>query len=225
MWDTGWDDLFARKAWGRYPPEELVRFMARTFGAAPDRKAIRVLEIGCGPGANLWYLAREGYAAYGIDGSGVALEQARQRLAGEGLSAELVKGDAMRLPWPDDHFDAVLDIECVYANVLADSRRILAEAHRVLKPGGRLFSKTFATGTSGEGSGPRVGDEPNTYRDLRGGHFNAGYGVIRFTAESEIAGLYAGFADLAWELVTRTFDERRGVVREWVVTGRKAGGA
>jgi SAM-dependent methyltransferase len=182
-----------------------------------------VLEIGCGPGANLWYLAREGFAAHGIDGSAVALAQARKRLGDEGLAAGLVCGDAMRLPWPDDHFDAVLDVECVYANVLADARRILGEARRVLRPGGRLFSKTFATGTSGEGSGPRVGGEPNTYRDLRSGHFNTGYGVVRFTAEAEIPDLYGGFEDLAWEVVTRSFDGRRGVVREWVITARKAG--
>ena len=56
-WDDQWETLFASRAWGRYPPEELVRFVARSFGDAPDRASVRILELGCGPGANVWFLA------------------------------------------------------------------------------------------------------------------------------------------------------------------------
>ena len=94
MWNPGWDDLFQNEEWGRYPPEELVRFVARNFFAAPQRSAVRFLEIGCGPGANLMFLAREGFTVDGLDGSSVALGRAASRLAEEGLSAELQKGDA-----------------------------------------------------------------------------------------------------------------------------------
>ena len=51
-----------------------------------------------------------------MDGSAVALEKARARLAEEEVEAGLVKGDAMTLPFEDAFFDGVLDIECIYAN-------------------------------------------------------------------------------------------------------------
>ncbi|HVE14009.1 MAG TPA: class I SAM-dependent methyltransferase, partial [Elusimicrobiota bacterium] len=87
-WDPAWDDVFRAQPWGKYPPEEVVRFVARNFYKAPDRGAVRLLEIGCGPGANLWYAAREGFAVFGIDGSEPALEAARRRFAAEGLAGE-----------------------------------------------------------------------------------------------------------------------------------------
>ncbi len=72
-WDPVWEDIYASREWGKYPPEELIRFIARTFYAVPDRKAIRILDLGCGSGAATWYVAREGFSAFGIDGSPSAI--------------------------------------------------------------------------------------------------------------------------------------------------------
>ncbi|MDD5304094.1 MAG: class I SAM-dependent methyltransferase [Elusimicrobia bacterium] len=202
MWDPGWDELFRKNEWGRYPPEELVRFVARNFYKAPDRAAVRFLELGCGPGANLWFLAREGFSATGIDGSAVALDRARRRLDGEGLKAELTLGDASKLPYPDASFDCVLDVECIYANSWEDSLRILAEARRVLKPGGLLFSKAFMTGMPKEA-------------------LHQDYGLIRLTSEEELPKLYAGFSSLEYDSLIRTDRNRKHEVREWIVTARK----
>ena len=74
MWNRGWDRLFRSKEWGKYPAIDVVRFVARHFYRAADRQRVRILEIGCGTGANLWYLAREGFDAVGLDGSEVAIE-------------------------------------------------------------------------------------------------------------------------------------------------------
>jgi SAM-dependent methyltransferase len=221
MWDKGWDDLFARKAWGKYPPEEVVRFVARNYLASPHRKSVRILEVGCGPGANLWLLAREGVSAYGLDGSSVAVLQARERLESEGLTAEIRVGDAAQIPWSEEFFDAVLDIECIYANSLVDARRIIQECYRVMKPGGLFFSKCFATGTTGEGSGTRVGKEAHTWRDLNEGPFNRGYGIIRFTDETEIPDLYAGLESLSWDYIQRSDRGGRVISKEWLISGRK----
>jgi SAM-dependent methyltransferase len=221
MWNPGWDEVFRAKDWGSYPPEELVRFMGRNFFQAPDRRAVKVLEIGCGAGANLLFLAQEGFDATGLDGSAVALERAAARLAARGLSARLDRGDAIQMPYADASFDCVLDIECVYANTLADSRLILAEAHRVLKPGGGLFSKTFMTGTSGEATGQCLEGETNTFLEIPDGPFNKGYGIIRLTAEEEIPALYGAFADISVDFTIRSDQNRSQEVREWLITCRK----
>ncbi|MBK9018665.1 MAG: class I SAM-dependent methyltransferase [Sulfuritalea sp.] len=222
MWDSGWDSLFSRVEWGKYPGEELIRFVARKFYSAPDRRAVRLLEVGCGTGANVWFMAREGFSVDGVDGSQVALDSAANRLAGEGLHAGFVLGDAMRLPYEADLFDAVIDVECIYANSLADSRKIIAECHRVLKPGGWIYSKTFATGMSGEETAEALPGEPHTYVRMPDAPLHSDYGIIRLTSREEIPVLYGAFSELEVDYIERSQGNQKTLLREWIITGRKA---
>jgi SAM-dependent methyltransferase len=222
VWNSGWDEVFRRHDWGRYPSESLVRFVGRSFRDVPDRAAVRVLEVGCGTGANLWFLAREGFDVYGIDGSKVAVDRARERCEEEGQSVDLRVGDIGRLPYEDACFDIVVDIECLYANSIANTRGILLEIRRVLKPGGRLFSMTFMTGTSGEGTGPTLPGEPNTYLEMSGGPFKKGYGVIRLSTEDDIRDLYATLELENLDYAARSDGDRKSEIREWLVTCRKS---
>jgi len=221
MWDPGWDAVFLKHEWGKYPPEELVRFVARRFYSVPDRSSIRFLEVGCGPGGNLLYLAGEGFSVDGLDGSMVALERARKRLDERNLTAGLIRSDAVHPPFADEIYDCVIDIECLYANSMASTRQSLAEIHRMLKPGGWLFSKTFKTGTSGDGDGERLEGEANTWVRLKSGPLHSDYGPIRFTAEDEISDLYASFSQINYDYVIRSDRNRSMVVHEWLIACRK----
>jgi SAM-dependent methyltransferase len=218
-WDATWDAVFSAREWGRYPPEELVRFVARTFRAVPDRGAVHVLELGCGPGANLWYTAREGFSVHGIDGSAVAVEQAGRRLADEGLFAEIVVGDFTTV---DDHFpsawfDLVLDVASLQCNRVDAVDRALAAAASVLKPGGRIFSMLLAEGSWGDGDGTEL--EPGTFLVAEGPA--AGTGVSHFFTLEEVERLFSRFADVGIEYSERSLDDRTRVYRHWVVTGRR----
>jgi SAM-dependent methyltransferase len=218
MWDPVWEDIFACREWGKYPSEDLIRFVARNFYQASDRFAVRLLEVGCGPGANLWYLAREGFSFVGIDGSPTAIGKAASRLDAEcpGWRArgELRVGDIASLPYEPASFDGVIDNEAVYCNSFDISRDIYADIARVLKPGGRLYSRTFATGSWGDGTGESVGKR--TWRCTEGPL--AGKGVSRFTAEEDIPVLLAPFDIDTLELLSWTFDSRQQQVREWIIT-------
>jgi len=70
-WDQVWESVFKQQEWGKYPGESLIKFVARNF-YKNDRKRVSLLEIGCGPGANIWFMAREGFNVTGIDGSQIA---------------------------------------------------------------------------------------------------------------------------------------------------------
>jgi ubiquinone/menaquinone biosynthesis C-methylase UbiE len=148
-WDESWEAIFQENEWGKYPPEYVIRFVARNWYRVPDRKVVHLLDLGCGPGACTWYMAREGFSVSSIDGSSTAIKRLEQRLESEGLSAECRVGDFTKtLPWPDNSFDGAIDNASIYANVYEDWRRALKETKRVLKFGGRLFSACFSTNTT-----------------------------------------------------------------------------
>jgi SAM-dependent methyltransferase len=218
MWDPVWEDIFATREWGKYPSEDLIRFVARNFYQVPDRSEVRLLEVGCGPGANLWYLAREGFSFAGIDGSQTAIDKAASRLDGEcpGWRArgDLRIGDIASLPYESLTFDAVIDNEALSCNGFEAARDMYAEIARVLKPGGRLYSRTFAIGSWGDGSGESLGR--GAWRCAEGPL--AGKGVCRFTAEADIPELLAPFELDTLEVQSWTCDNRHQQIREWLIT-------
>jgi len=218
-WDPVWEQVFQQQAWGKYPGEELIRFIARNFYKAPKRSDVKILEVGCGPGANLWYMAREGFAVYGIDGSETAIQIARSRLDQEcpGWKGELLVGDITKLPYADAYFDAVIDNEAVYANPYEQSLAIYSEMARVTKKGGKLFSRTFAQGSWGDGTGEQVGHHAFVCSE---GPL-AGKGFSRFTAYEEIPVLIEDFSVQEIQLISRLDCQENKEVKEWIIIGEK----
>ena len=96
----------------------------------------RVLEVGFGSGRLHMELA----AAYDLAGLDLApgmVRLTRRRLAAQGLASGLCVGSAYALPWPDDHFHAVLSTFAFSA--FPDAGRALDEMVRVTVPGGRVI--------------------------------------------------------------------------------------
>lgn len=215
-WDPLWEKIFNESGWGSYPNEEFIRFMARHFYHAPDRKAIRVLEIGCGNGSNIWYLAREGFSAHGIDGSETAIRMAGGRMAGEGLIADLKAGDVVNLTdhYPEAYFDAVADIGCLQCNRLEVVEDIVANCRAVLKPGARMFALLVTTGSWGDGLGTKV--EPGSYLDITEGPLKD-RGINHFFSREELGRVWKDFDDLRVEYVSRTFNDCANEYRTWTV--------
>ena len=80
-----WEEIHRNQEWGKYPSEQLVRFIARNF-YNKDRKNIKILDFGCGAGANTWFLAREGFDVYAFDGSESAVNRAKEYLNKDGYN-------------------------------------------------------------------------------------------------------------------------------------------
>ncbi len=218
-WDEVWERVFREREWGRYPPEEVVRFVARNFYGAPDRLAVSMLEIGCGPGSGTsWLVAREGFGLTGIDASPTAVEKARKRFAEEGLRGEFVVGAVDHLPFPDANFDAVIDVVCLACNSEEETRAIIGEVRRVLKPGGRHFSLTPRSGCWGDEVGERI--DRTTLREVREGPF-AGLGKTRFATRESLVELYGGFRELVLEYTTHSAENGAREIAHWIVTCRK----
>ena len=108
------------------------------LGPVEDKK---ILEIACGTGRFTAMLADRGADIVGLDISGPMLQQGRERAQSAGVadSLEYMRGDAGRLPFPDDHFDAVFAMRFFH---LADTpEEFLAEMCRVSNE--QIFFDTF----------------------------------------------------------------------------------
>lgn len=216
--DTIWEKLFSTQEWGRYPPECVVRFVARNFYPVPDRGKLRLLDAGCGPGACTWFMAREGLQISGIDGSTSAIKSAQERLRSEKLKADLRVGDYTTLPWPDEYFDGVIDNVSFYANLLADWQRAVDEVYRVLKPGGLFFSSSFTTKTWGFNTGLEV--EPGTFREIPAGPLRE-RGLCHFVDEAQLRDILRRFSRVEIERECRTLANQSKKVELWVVSASK----
>lgn len=95
----------------------------------------RVLELGAGTGKNIPYYPREAEIV-ATDISPRMLERARRRARRLGRDVDLRIVDAQQLPFPDESFDTIVTT-FVFCSI-PDPARALAEARRVLRPGGRL---------------------------------------------------------------------------------------
>jgi ubiquinone/menaquinone biosynthesis C-methylase UbiE len=110
------------------------------FGGAREWVCLQargeVLEIAVGTGRNFPFYP-EGVRLSGIELSPKMLDLARRRARELGRDADLRVGDAHNLPYPDASFDTV--IVTLALCTIPDHRRALAEAARVLRPGGELL--------------------------------------------------------------------------------------
>src|SRR5205823_13908793 len=75
------------------PPPELVDFVEGEHRLPPGR----ALDLGCGTGTNVVYLARNGWEATGVDFVGRAIAHARRKASSAGVTARLLVGDVTRL--------------------------------------------------------------------------------------------------------------------------------
>ncbi|WMN59383.1 methyltransferase domain-containing protein [Pseudoalteromonas xiamenensis] len=217
-WDSTWEDVFTSQEWGKYPGEDVIRFIARNFYHVAERKDIKILEVGSGTGANLWFIAREGFSVFAIEGSPTAVNKAIQRLDLEVPEwvGEIRCGDFTKLPYSDCSFDAVIDVEAITHNPFDDAVNIYSEIHRVLKPRGKLYSRTFAKGTLGDETGKVLSH--NCYLPEVGPI--AGKGLTRFTDESEIPALLKLFSKIDFGDISRT-ENKQLITKEWCITATK----
>ena len=158
-----WDAIFRRQ--GRVftePHWDMPQVVQRLREKGSDK----VLDLGCGTGRHVVYLAQHGFSVYGLDNSPKAIKMTAEWLAQENLCADLqIQEMTETFPYEDRFFDAIVSIQVIHHADTASIKRIIGEIERVLKPGGFLF----VTVPTRQNQGKRFRQiEPNTFVPLDG---------------------------------------------------------
>ena len=178
------------------------RFVTPLIRQALDgRSDGRILDCGCGTGANLELLGRFGMA-YGFDLSEVGLhigrESGRHRIARASVTAA---------PFPSEAFDLVTSFDVIYSLADRDERAAVAEMYRLARPGGyALFNVAALEFLRGDHSVLSHEVRRYTRAALDALVTHAGFTIVRLTYTNT-----ALFLPLA---VTRTVHRRRGLAKE-----------
>ncbi|QUC59917.1 class I SAM-dependent methyltransferase [Streptomyces sp. A2-16] len=163
------------------------------FALAGDVTGLRVLDVGCGAGHYIAELRTRGAAeVVGVEGSATLLRHARDRV-GEDDAVTLHRHD-LEEPLdflPDDCFDLV--VAALVHHHLEGRRQLLAEAHRVLRPGGALLLSTVHPTADWVWHGGSYFDEDRV--ETRFGDSGATHSYRRMTMQTFLGELLeAGFA-------------------------------
>lgn len=134
-----YDYIFERFGPYRDLQREIVELVIAGIPPAVDRKDVRVLDIGCGPGNLALVLAEGGFSVVGIDAYDALVTLAQEKRRAERLpNLAFQHGDiVLESPFREAHFDQVVNLHFLYAHPAPE--RVLQEAYRVVKPGGHAI--------------------------------------------------------------------------------------
>lgn len=124
--------------WYTTPMGSLVDRLEKeaVLGFLKPRPGLSVLDVGCGTGTYALELAAAGLKVSGVDISPAMLDLAREKAGASDLGISFHLADACNLPFEENTFDAVVSVTAL--EFIPEPGAALAEAYRVLKPGGTL---------------------------------------------------------------------------------------
>lgn len=198
-WDSVWEDIYNSKEWGIYPELEVVRFVARNFFSYENRDEVKVLDLGCGPGSNTWFLSEQGFNVTAVDGSATAVKKCKKLLKRKGLKAQVEVADFLNLPYSDKSFDLIIDCCSIQHNNFESINNIVSTCHSLLRPNGKMFSIMCNEDSS----------------------LQTNHGVIHFITLSEIEEVFKNFENVQIDHSTRTDHNRTLNEKKWHISASK----
>jgi SAM-dependent methyltransferase len=202
--DNSWEDNIYSKGLqlNKYPYGDVVSMFFRALSLidkSKDRKDIRVLELGCGSGNNLWFFAELGFDVYGIDGSVSACNEAQKILESRNCKAKVINSDFSTLDFEDGYFDIIIDREAISSNSFSDINGISKEINRVLNKNGIVVSMMYSNDNPNlikVKDGKYIADEVdyNSFTNFDQGTF-VGQGVKFFATQDDISKIF-DFCDI-----------------------------
>mgnify|MGYP001255020787 CR=1 FL=1 len=149
-----WEQKYKNGHSQQYPWDCIVSFVFKYAPKDKERSSIKILELGCGTGGNLKFIAEQGFQPFGIELSLSAVKYAQDKLQAFSVpSVNIVTGNFVTLPYSNETFDLIIDRASLCCVDKPAYLKSLQEAHRVLNPGGMFFSQTYGREHTSASSG------------------------------------------------------------------------
>ena len=132
-----WDKIFEKEGVFFTKPQADMPKVVRLF---KKNKVKRILDLGCGTGRHVVYLAKKGFDVYGLDESKTGIKIAKEWLKKENLTAGFKLANHYDvLPYKDNFFDAIVSTQALHHGRTKEVEKVISEVCRVLKAGGMIF--------------------------------------------------------------------------------------
>lgn len=149
--EASWGAYYSCGGGNRHPDENLVRLIRGTYVEVPEEG--RALDIGFGLGANLVFLAQEGYEAHGLEVTEDSVTAAGRLADASGVTLHLRTQKETDLPYPDNYFHLVVSWKAIYyLGTESKVRAAIEDVRRALAPGGVFLFSVLHPDNSGTGA-------------------------------------------------------------------------
>jgi Methylase involved in ubiquinone/menaquinone biosynthesis len=128
-------DQHAADFWEGTKDHDVLQNYQALLEALPGRKGLDILDLGCGPGRDLFYFKNQGHRPVGLEGSPTFCEMARSY-----SGCEVLEQDFLKLKLRPESFDGIFANASLFHVPSQELPRVLRELWQALKPAGILFS-------------------------------------------------------------------------------------
>ena len=184
----------------------------------PGPTPYRLLDIGAGGGRHMLLAAELGFSPFGVDISFTGLSHARERMHQTALRASMAVASMTALPFAEASFHAVVSYGSFYYGSAKEMQQAIAEAHRVLQPGGKSFIVLRSTNDYRCGKGRELGE--NTF-ELDISETNEFGTIQHFLGAEDIPEYFNLFSSVSFEKAEWTTCERTRLNSDWLITAQK----
>lgn len=214
-WESRFAELTHLSIWPWSDLVSLVRRHCKQLGAAS-----KVLELGCGAGANIPFFLSLGVQYHAVDGSPTVVARLHEQFPG--LRDRIGVADfTLGQPFGRD-FDLIVDRAAVTHNTTSAIADTLAMAYSSLKPGGLFIGVDWFSTEHGDFGAGLPAEDAYTKRDFVAGPF-AGLGRVHFSDEPHMRQLFGQFELLFLEhkQLKRIVPVNGGRLAFWHVVARR----
>ena len=216
-----WEENYKKGRYNKWPYDIVISLIMRYYGGE-KREKIKILDLGCGGGNNTYFLSKEGFQTYAVDGSPTSLQITKERLSKSNLSAHFQLANFKDLPYNEDFFDCVIDRASVYCNKWKDILKIFENIYRVIKKGGKYIG--FLPNINHTGRIHGVEFEKNTYTDFKRGTFSHSDFAHFFTKEELFEALKNfEIVDILEHFISSILNEEESIysMSEYIIVAKK----
>jgi len=200
-----------------WPWSDLVSYVNNY--AKPQNKKLRILELGCGAGANIPFFLSFNVNYYGIDGSNSIINLLKKRFPD--IKENLIVGDFTKEITFEEKFDLIIDRSSLTHNSTNAIKNGLDEVYKKLKDKGKFIGVDWFSTKCSEFKNGKICDDEFT-KKFYDGPF-ASVGIVRFVEKSHLIDFFKKFEILVLDhkIIKTEIPENDYTVATWNIVAQK----